>query len=54
VEINMADAADQLLEVLAHYEDYQALIEKNYEHVVRHHQWENRWQIIRDKIQEAL
>jgi hypothetical protein len=54
VEINMADAGNQLLEVLAHYEDYQALIEKNYEHVVRHHQWENRWQIIKDKIQEAL
>lgn len=54
VEINMADAGNQLLEVLAHYEDYQALIEKNYEHVIRHHQWENRWQIIKDKIQEAL
>ncbi|MFW0714260.1 glycosyltransferase family protein [Pedobacter sp. N23S346] len=54
VEIDMADAGNQLLEVLAHYEDYQSLIEKNYEHVIRHHQWENRWEIIKDKIQEAL
>ncbi|OWK71278.1 glycosyltransferase [Pedobacter sp. AJM] len=54
VEIDMDHAGDQMLNVLASYEDYHALIERNYNHVIRHHQWENRWQVIQEKIQEAL
>jgi len=54
VEIDLENAGSQILEVLAHYEDYAQLIEQNYQHVIRHHQWENRWQIIQEKIQEAL
>ena len=54
VEIEMDRAGDQIIDILAHYEDYHDLIERNYLHVIRHHQWENRWQVIQEKIQEAL
>lgn len=54
VEIEMDHAGNQILDVLARYEDYHALIERNYNHVVRYHQWQNRWQVIQEKIQEAL
>ncbi len=54
IEIDMENPANQLLEILSQYNNYQLLIERNYEHVIRHHQWENRWQIIQEKIQEAL
>ncbi|MFD2284866.1 glycosyltransferase [Pedobacter petrophilus] len=54
VEIDLENAGNQMLEVLAQYSDYESLIERNYQHVIRHHQWENRWKIIQQKIQEAL
>lgn len=54
VEIDMNHAGDQILDILDSYTDYQPLIDRNYHHVIRHHQWENRWQAIQEKIREAL
>ena len=53
VEIDMDNAASQIINILAHYEDYLPLIEKNYREVLDHHQWQNRWGIMREKIEEA-
>lgn len=53
VEIDMEHAADQLLNILANYNDYLDLIEKNYQQVMLHHQWKNRWEIIEQKIREG-
>lgn len=43
VEIEMARAAEQVLEVLSDYEAYLPLIERNYEAVVASHTWARRW-----------
>lgn len=44
VEIDMADPAGQILEVLREFESYQPLIEKNFSLVNRDHTWTSRWQ----------
>lgn len=54
VEIDMANAAAQLLDVLENYQSYQSLIERNYEEVKTKHQWKNRWTVIQSKIEENL
>jgi hypothetical protein len=54
IEIDMSNAAAQILAVLANYDDYHWLIEKNYAEVKAKHQWKNRWEIIRNKIEENL
>ncbi|MDH3348371.1 MAG: hypothetical protein OEM02_09800 [Desulfobulbaceae bacterium] len=43
IEIDPKHPAEQLMDILAHYDDYIPLIEKNYEIVCSHHTWENRW-----------
>ena len=42
IEIDMNRPAKQLRELLHDLPRYQDLIERNYEYVVRHHQWKNR------------
>ena len=50
IEIDMNDPAGQLLDILANYERYIPLIEKNYNYVRQHHTWEHRWEMIRGLI----
>jgi hypothetical protein len=54
VEIDIDNAAAQILDVLANFDNYKWLIEKNYAEVKAKHQWENRWKIIRNKIEEKI
>jgi glycosyl transferase family 1 len=42
IEIDLDRAGEQLLELLRDLPRYEGLIERNYEHVRRHHQWTNR------------
>jgi hypothetical protein len=51
VEIDMDRAAAQLLEVLGNYDQYIPLIERNYFEVVSHHQWQNRWGLMKAKME---
>ena len=51
VELDMDHAAAQLLDVLENYEQYIALIERNYLEVHNHHQWKNRWALIKTKME---
>jgi organic radical activating enzyme len=51
VEIDMDRAAAQLLEVLESYKQYIPLIERNYLEVVNHHQWQNRWALMKAKME---
>jgi len=53
IEIDMNNAAKQLLEILENYDTYLPLIEKNYLEVRKNHQWLNRWEIIKQKIIEV-
>lgn len=43
VEIDMGSAAEQILEILARYEDYLPLIERNFSLVTAEHTWARRW-----------
>ncbi|MDQ3082947.1 MAG: glycosyltransferase, partial [Gemmatimonadota bacterium] len=43
VEIDDTNAAGQVLDLLANYESYQPLIEKNYAAVTSEHTWDKRW-----------
>ncbi|RZK61035.1 MAG: glycosyltransferase family 1 protein, partial [Pedobacter sp.] len=54
VEIDISRAGEQLLEILENYGDYESLIEKNYQSVVAHHQWKNRWVEMEQTIKEML
>ncbi|GGI28215.1 glycosyltransferase [Pedobacter mendelii] len=54
VEIDMENQSQQLLDILENYEGYLPLIEKNYEQVLANHQWQNRWEIMKLKIEEVL
>ena len=51
VEIDMENAAAQLLDVLEHYESYIPLIERNYQEVLNHHQWQHRWALMKTKME---
>lgn len=52
IEIDMEDAGTQILEILEQYERYLPLIEQNYQQVLAKHQWTNRWEVIRQKMEE--
>jgi len=54
IEIDMDNAAEQILAILDNYDSYLPLIEKNYAIVKAEHQWQNRWTVIRQKIEEQL
>ena len=43
VEIDMADPAGQLEDILDNYTDHVPLVERNYETVTREHTWKQRW-----------
>jgi hypothetical protein len=51
VEIDMDNAAAQLSDVLDNYDQYIPLIERNYEEVRANHQWRNRWEIMKNKME---
>lgn len=51
VEIDMEHAAEQIIDVLDNYQNYLPLIEKNYETVKTKHQWQNRWGIIKQRME---
>jgi len=53
VEIEFERADEQIIEVLANFDGYQKLIEKNYHEVKYNHQWHNRWKLIKSKITES-
>jgi len=54
VEIDMAHAAKQLTDVLDNYEQHIPLIERNYLEVVNNHQWQNRWVVMKAKMEDSL
>lgn len=43
VPIDFEHAEEQILAILNNYDDYTALIEKNYHEVLNKHQWSHRW-----------
>ncbi len=43
VEIDMTDPAGQVDEILSNYDKYLSLVERNYNVVVAHHSWADRW-----------
>lgn len=51
VEIDMDQPATQLMEVLENFEQYIPLIERNYLEVRNHHQWQNRWAVMKAKME---
>lgn len=50
VEIEMARAAEQILEVLSDYEAYLPLIGRNYDSVLASHTWARRWERMSDVL----
>jgi hypothetical protein len=50
VEIDHADPAGQLLEILGSLEQYAHLIERNYQEVLARHTWHHRWGEIADVL----
>ena len=48
VEINMEQPVKQIEEILANFNNYIPLIEKNYMNVVENHTWEKRWKQIKE------
>jgi hypothetical protein len=54
VEIDIARAGEQLIEILDRYADYEPLIERNYQAVKANHQWKNRWVDMAQTIKEML
>jgi hypothetical protein len=47
IEIDYTQPGEQLLDILAHMDRYQPLIEKNYQAVREHHTWLKRWEQVR-------
>lgn len=43
IEINMSDPVGQIEAILKDFDTYIPLIEKNYQQVLQHHTWSNRW-----------
>lgn len=52
VEIDMENASAQLSGVLDNFDAYIPLIERNYVEVRALHQWENRWEIMKRKMED--
>ena len=42
IEVDMNDTQNQLLNLIKDYDSYIPLIEKNYQTVIKNHQWKNR------------
>lgn len=54
IEIDAEHAAPQILELLENYDRYQPLIDRNYQAVMENHQWQNRWQAMKEIIQKEI
>ncbi len=54
IEIDRSDPSGQLLEILANFQKYEPLVEKNYEVVCREHTWAKRWEIIQENIKNSV
>lgn len=50
IEVNFDDPVGQIIDILANFENYEELIDKNYKMVVNNHTWKNRWEAINSKI----
>lgn len=50
IEIDNADPAGQLIDILKDFDGHIPLIEKNYAYICRHHTWEHRWHAIRSAL----
>lgn len=48
IEINMSDPVGQIEAILRDFDTYIPLIEKNYQQVLQHHTWSNRWNQIKN------
>ncbi len=46
VEVDLENAAEQIIGILENFENYSELIEKNYKTVVENHSWAKRWEQI--------
>ena len=54
VEVNMENPAEQSIEILENYENYNELIEMNYKTVVENHSWAKRWDQISTILSEKI
>ena len=52
VEVDMNNPDKQVIDILANFEKYTELIEKNFETVVKYHTWRNRWESVSTIISE--
>ncbi|MBK6284595.1 MAG: glycosyltransferase [Draconibacterium sp.] len=52
VEVDISNPDKQVIDILANFEKYTELIEKNYETVVKYHTWGNRWKSVSTIIAE--
>lgn len=52
VEIDLDNPYEHLERILEHYESYYELIERNYRYVRSFHSWANRWQAMKEEIEE--
>lgn len=48
IEVDMADPVGQIELIIKNFENYIALIEKNYQQVLQYHTWDNRWNQMKD------
>jgi len=54
VEVNMENPAEQSIEILENYENYNELIEMNYKTVVEYQTWAKRWDQISTILSEKI
>ena len=54
IQADMANPARQLLDILAHYEDYHAFIERNYRTVCAGHTWKHRWEMMQTLLDREV
>jgi hypothetical protein len=52
VEIDEQNPAGQLLEILHNFDQYQELIERNYQRVLSHHRWAHRIQTMQHSMEQ--
>jgi len=50
IEIDLENSVEQLDSILKNYSDYIPLIEKNYQLVLEHHTWQDRWNQIKEYL----
>ena len=50
IEIDTRKPHKQILDILGEYDSFVPLIERNYQEILRHHRWSDRWRLIRDSL----